>query len=104
MKVVTISGSMRFAKEMKVIARKLEAEHGLCVLQPVYNKKKNETVEAIDRIVACHYHKIDLADALYVVNIGGYIGEATKEEIAYAKKNGKEIIYHEPIRPARRKK
>ena len=97
MKVITISGSMRYAKEMKIIARNLEADNGICVLQPVYTKKKNETIEAIERIVACHYHKIDLSDAIYVVNIDGYIGEATRDEIEYAKKNGKEVIYHEPI-------
>ena len=86
MKVVTISGSMR------------------CALQPVYNKKRGETFEQIESIVNCHYKKIDLSDAIYVVNIDGYIGEATKAEIAYAKKNGKEIIYHEPLKPQTRKK
>jgi hypothetical protein len=30
-----------------------------------------------------------------VVNKGGYIGEAVKKEIAYAKKHNKEIIYFE---------
>ncbi len=103
MKIVTISGSMRFAKQMKDIARKLEAEHRICALQPVYNKKKNETVENIENIVSCHYQKIDLSDALYVVNIDGYIGEATHDEIEYAKKNNKEIIYHEPIKSKKRK-
>ena len=98
MKVVTISGSMRFSEEMKRIARKLEAEDGVCALQAVYNEDKvNESLDALERIFACHYKKIELSDALYVVNIGGYIGEATKGEIAYAKKTGKEIIYHEPI-------
>ena len=42
-----------------------------------------------------HYRKIEISDAIYVVNIGGYIGEATKRAIAYAKKMGKEIMYHE---------
>ena len=82
---------------MKIIARKLEAEEGICALQPVYNKKKNESVETIGRILACHYKKIDLSDGIYVVNIGGYIGEATKDEILYAKRHGKEVIYHEPV-------
>lgn len=104
MKVVTISGSMRYAKQMKDIARKLEAEQGICVLQPVYNKKRNETFEAIERILTCHYKKIDLSDAIYVVNIDGYIGEATKEEIKYAKANNKEVIFHEPIKPKTRKR
>ena len=99
MKVVTISGSMRFAEQMKRIARKLETEQGICALQAVYNEDNvNESLDALERIFACHYKKIDISDAIYVVNIGGYIGEATKGEISYAKKKGKEIIYHEPIK------
>lgn len=35
-----------------------------------------------------------MSDGIYVVNIDGYIGEAVKNEIAYAIKRGKEIIYH----------
>ena len=104
MKVVTISGSMRFAKQMKVIARKLEAIDGVCALQPVYGKIKNESVDTIEKIVACHYQKIDLSDALYVVNIGGYIGAATKAEIKYAKAHGKEVIFHEPLAKVKKSK
>lgn len=98
MKVVAISGSMRFADEMKNIARELETKQKICVLQCSYNEtRKKDTLEDLENIFACHYKKIDLADAIYVVNIKGYIGEGTKGEIAYAKSQGKEIIYHEPI-------
>jgi len=98
MKVVTICGSMRYADEMKSIARELETKKGYCVLQAIYNEsKKTESFSELERIFTNHFKKIELSDAIYVVNIKGYIGEATKSEIAYAKKNGKEIIYHEPI-------
>jgi len=96
MKVVTICGSMRFADQMKKIARNLETKKGICVLQPIYNEeKKNESFNELENIFASHYKKIELADAIYVVNIGGYIGDATKSEITYAIKKGKEVIYHE---------
>ena len=36
--------------------------------------------------------KIDMADEIYVINVGGYIGESTKSEIEYAKKHGKKVI------------
>ena len=39
--------------------------------------------------------KIDLSDAIYVINAGGYIGSSTKLEIEYAKSHNKEIIYLE---------
>ena len=99
MKVVTICGSMRYAEKMKRIARELETERGWCVLQAVYNEdKKEDTITGLENIFAGHYKRIDLSDALYIVNIDGYIGEATKGEISYAKKKGKEIFYHEPLR------
>ena len=98
MKVVTICGSMRFAHQMQETARILEATQRYCVVQCVYNpKKRKETWEENNNLTEAHFKKIDIADAVYVMNIGGYIGEATKEEIEYAKKQGKEIIYHEPL-------
>lgn len=44
-----------------------------------------------------HKRKIDLADEIYVINVGGYIGESTKSEIEYAKNHGRVINYLEPV-------
>ncbi|MEG1140978.1 MAG: hypothetical protein RSE41_00705 [Clostridia bacterium] len=97
-KVITICGSMRFAKEMMKISESLELKNGYAVIQCVYNVDglKYEGVDAsvLDKI---HRKKIDISDAIYVVNIGGYIGNSTKNEIEYAINNGKEVIYHESI-------
>ena len=97
-KVITICGSMRFSKEMMRIAEELELKYGYAVIQCVYNVdgQKYEGIDAsiLDKI---HRKKIDISDAIYVVNIDGYIGNSTKNEIEYAKRNSKEIIYHEKI-------
>ena len=45
-----------------------------------------------------HYNKIKISDAIYVVNVNGYIGNSTGKEIEYAKKLGKEVMYLEPIK------
>ena len=42
--------------------------------------------------------KIKISDAIYVINVNGYIGSSTSKEIEYAKKLGKEVIYLEPIK------
>ena len=42
-----------------------------------------------------HMKRIDMSDAIYVINKDGYIGKATLEEIEYAKSNNKEILYLE---------
>lgn len=39
--------------------------------------------------------EIDMADAIYVINVGGYIGESTRSEIEYARKMGKEVLFLE---------
>lgn len=38
-----------------------------------------------------------MSDAIYVINVGGYVGSSTKSEIDYAKSLGKEVLYLEPI-------
>lgn len=97
-KVITICGSMRYSKEMMKIAEELELKEGYAVIQCVYNVdgQKYEGIDAsiLDKI---HRKKIDISDAIYVVNINGYIGESTKKEIEYANNNGKEVIYHEKV-------
>nr|WP_203590246.1 hypothetical protein [Streptomyces sp. SID13031] len=46
---------------------------------------------------ALHLRKIDLADRVLVVNPGGYIGESTSSEIAYARATGKPISFTDPV-------
>lgn len=95
MKTYTICGSMRFQEEMKKIAYDLEVHHGYNILQCVYCKDNSiPTEEESILLAAAHYRKIDLSDGIYVVNIDGYIGASAKKEIEYAKKHGKEILYH----------
>lgn len=53
---------------------------------------KPGTKEMLDDM---HLRKIDLADEIFVINVGGYIGESTRREITYAKKTGKKVNYLE---------
>ena len=95
-KIITICGSLKFKNKMMEIAIKLALE-GNVVLTPiypitddnVYNKKE------IIMLGKMHKEKINLSDAIFVVNVDGYIGESTKSEIEYAKEHNKEIIYLE---------
>lgn len=97
-KVVTICGSMKFKKEMMQIAEELELEKGYAVIQCVYwNNCSNYNELDIERLGKIHYKKIDISDAIYVVNVNGYIGESTKKEIEYAKLHKKEILSLEPL-------
>lgn len=51
-----------------------------------------KTKEMLDDM---HKRNIDMADSIYVINVGGYIGESTRSEIEYAQKHGKKISYLE---------
>lgn len=95
MKTVTICGSMRFEREMQSIAFYLETKANFNVLQCVYNVDGSEiSAEDAASLAAAHFKKIDMSDAIYVVDIGGYIGNQVSKEIEYAKSKGKEVIYH----------
>ena len=95
-KIVALCGSMRFAERMQEVAEGLELERGWAVLSPVMHVLPRALTEAeAERLGNIHRAKIDLAEAVYVVNVGGYIGEAVRAEIAYARARGKEIMFLE---------
>ena len=96
MKVITICGSLKFQKEMMIVAEKL-ALKGNCVLTPVYPITENleKTEEQLEKLKEAHFKRIELSDAIYVINKDNYIGKSTRLEIQYALKLGKEIIYLE---------
>ena len=95
MKIITLCGSLKFKNEMMAVAEKM-ALNGYCVLTPVYPLSENieRTEEQLIKLKDAHFKKIELSDAILVVNINNYIGESTNLEIDYAKKLGKEIIYY----------
>lgn len=51
-----------------------------------------KTKEMLDDM---HKRKIDMADEIFVINVGGYIGDSTRSEIEYARMHGKQIRYLE---------
>jgi hypothetical protein len=96
MKIITVCGSLKFEQEMKYHAEKLELE-GNCVLSVIYPTKKKEeyTKDEIKFLGMGHIKRIDISDAIFVVNKNGYIGESVRKEIDFAKRHNKEIIYLE---------
>lgn len=94
MKVVTICGSLKFTHEMMIEAQKL-ALNGTCVLTPIYPVTENIKMskEQLKKLKKEHLKKIELSDAILVINKDNYIGESTKLEIEYAKSLNKEITF-----------
>ncbi|MFF0738976.1 hypothetical protein ACFYVL_01130 [Streptomyces sp. NPDC004111] len=93
--IVCICGSTRFVDEMRAANRDLTFA-GVIVVAPA---EANESITDEQKIAlgALHLRKIDLADRVLVVNPGGYIGESTSREIAYAHAAGKPISFTDPV-------
>ncbi len=51
--------------------------------------------EVKENLDALHRQKIDLADEILVLNVGGYVGESTRSEIEHAYRTGKAVRYLE---------
>ncbi len=100
MKIITVCGSLKFFKEMMEITEKIELQ-GNCMLVPIYNpnraNKDDFTEKEALMLDKMHKERIKLADAILVVNVGGYIGSSTKSEIEFAQSLNKEIIYYTDI-------
>ena len=94
MKTITICGSQKFKNEITDAALKTELA-GNNVLIPIFplddsyqfNKEKTEILQKM------HKERIKMSDAILVVDIDGYIGSTTKNEIDFARSLNKEIIY-----------
>jgi len=43
-----------------------------------------------------HLRKIELADEVLILNVGGYIGESTRRELQHAQQLGKRVRFLEP--------
>lgn len=106
-KVVTLCGSTRFKEEFMNVQRDLTLKGNIVISvgffghsqdvkiwEEMDEETKIKTKTMLDDI---HKRKIDMADEIFVINVGGYIGESTRSEIEYANKTGKKVNYLENI-------
>lgn len=102
--IVCLCGSTRFWREFQraslqeTLAGKIvlsigaasgtDDEHFGNLPREEYNRLKG----MLDEL---HKRKIDLADEVLILNVGGYIGESTRSELEYAREHGKRIRFLE---------
>lgn len=106
-KVVTLCGSTRFKDEFFRVQKELTLKGNIVISVGLFGHSgDNEVWENMDEgtltktkemLDDMHKRKIDMADEIFVINVGGYIGDSTKSEIEYATKLGKEVMYLEPV-------
>ncbi len=103
--VITLCGSTRFKDQFMEAQKKLTLEGNIVISVGLFGHSGDQEVwENMDEgtltktkemLDDMHKRKIDMADAIYVINVGGYVGSSTKSEIDYAMAHGKEVRYLE---------
>ena len=106
-KVITLCGSTRFKEQFRAIQKKLTLEGNVVISVGLFGHSGDSEVwESMDEgtltktkemLDDMHKAKIDMADEIYVINVGGYIGESTRSEIEYALQHRKTVKYLESI-------
>lgn len=104
-KVITLCGSTRFKDEFLEAQKRLTLEGNIVISVGLFGHSgDNEVWENMDEgtltktkemLDDMHKRKIDMADEIFVINVGGYIGQSTQSEIEYAKATGKAVRYLE---------
>ena len=104
-KVITLCGSTRFKNEFVEAQKRLTLEGNIVISVGLFGHAGDKEVwEGMDEdtltqtkimLDDMHKRKIDMADEIFVINVGGYIGDSTRSEIAYAMEHGKTVRYLE---------
>ncbi len=103
--VITLCGSTRFKEEFIEVQKQLTLEGNIVISVGLFghsgdsevweNMDEGTFTKTKEMLDDMHKRKIDMADSIFVINVGGYIGDSTRSEIEYAKNNGKEVRYLE---------
>ncbi len=104
-KVITLCGSTRFKDAFMETQKKLTLEGNIVISVGLFGHSgDNEVWENMDEgtltktkemLDDMHKRKIDMADEIFVINVGGYVGDSTRSEIEYATQTGKTVRYLE---------
>ncbi len=107
-KVITLCGSTRFKDAFMKAQKDLTLAGNIVINVGLFGHSgDNEVWESMDEgtltktkemLDDMHKRKIDMADEIFVINVGEYIGSSTKSEIEYAKATGKAVRYLETMK------
>jgi hypothetical protein len=96
----TICGSARFEPLWHEWNKRLglmgHISYSLFTFPSVEGGKDWYTKEQKEHFDLTHLAKIEESDAILVLNKGGYVGESTRREVAWAKMRGKRVFWLEP--------
>jgi len=102
--IVCLCGSTRYKDQYIYHNARLTCEGYIVLSVGLWGHKEEKypTPDVKKRLDELHLRKIDLADWVFVLNVDGYIGESTRNEIDYAEALGKPVLYLEGGRDEKR--
>ena len=95
-KVITLCGSTKFKEQYLEVQKRLTLEGNIVISVGLFGHSGDNEVWTEGKkamLDDMHQRKIDMADEVFIINVGGYIGESTRREIEYALSRGKKIKY-----------
>ena len=94
-KLVTLCGSTKFKVAFEEWNVRLTMQEAvvLSIVIPSHSYGLSWSAEQKEMLDKMHLAKIDLSDEVFVLDVGGYVGESTAREIAHAKATGKTVRY-----------
>ena len=96
--VITLCGSTKFKTEYDEANHRLTLEGNVVFSCGVWGHQGTPlTEDQKTDLDAIHRQKIRMSTSIHVLNVDGYIGRSTNNEIVYARKLGKTVTYLEPI-------
>ena len=99
-KVITLCGSTKFKEQYLEAQKRLTLEGNIVISVGLFGHSGDDEIWTEDTkamLDDMHKRKIDMADEIFVINVGGYIGESTRSEIQYAIETGKDVRYLEEM-------
>lgn len=96
-KVITLCGSVKFKDDFISEQARLSLEGNIVISLGCFEVPNDVSEELVTKLKDMHKRKIDMADEIFVINKGGYIGASTKSEIEYALSTGKIVRYMEEV-------
>lgn len=98
--VITLCGSTRFKEHFLEQQKRLTLEGNIVLTVGCFDYSGDAFTENKKTMLDdMHKRKIDMADSIFVINVGGYIGSSTRSEIDYARCTGKKVHYLEALDP-----
>lgn len=102
--IVCLCGSTRFQEEFTRVNYEETLEGRIVLTVGCFPRQADGswdgntvTVEQKARLDQLHFKKIRMADDVFIINVDGYVGESTRNEINYALQLGKPIRWLEGV-------